>query len=123
MQIDSGTLARGSTGNATWFMNQIFEPELIFFWVSGKVSGDTETHMAIGYWHKTPSSTLDGTVQTSNGKSSETRAKTLSHYAATTEKVAFTCTGVGSGALAGEFYLNHTAVDANYNIHWMALAS
>ena len=118
MQIDSGTFARSTTGNATYLMNQSFTPELIFFYATGKTSGDTETHTALGYWHKTPSASLDGTVQSSSGKSSETRAKTFSHYAGTTEKIAFTVTGVD----VGEYTLNFTAADVNYNIHVLLIA-
>lgn len=117
MNVDSGTFARGSTGNQTLLMNNAFVPSLIMFYVTGKTSGDTEAHIAIGYWHGS-----DGTVQASAGKSSETRAKTLSHYAGTTEKLAFTVTGVGSGGTLGEIYINWTAVDANYNVHYIAMA-
>lgn len=115
MNIDSGTLAKSGTGNATWIMNLNFEPELILFFLSGKTSGDTENHEAIGYWH----GGTDGTLQASSGKSSETRSKAMSHFAATTEKVAFTVTGTD----VGEFSTNHTAADVNYNVHWLAIAS
>lgn len=114
MNVDSGTLSKSGTGNETYLMNQSFTPSVIMFFVSGK-SSDTENHIAIGYWH---TGGLDGTLQVSNGKSSQTRAKTLSHFESTTEKVAFTCTGVASG----QFTLNHTAGDANYLIHWLAMA-
>lgn len=121
MNISSGTLAKatGFTGSSTFLMNENFTPELIFFFVTGKTSGDTETHGAIGYWHAIPSSSADGTVQHSSGKSSETRTKTLSHYAGTTEKIAFTVTGVASGG----YTLNFTASDSNYNIHRICIAS
>lgn len=119
MNISSGTFARSTTGSATFLMNEAFTPELIFFWVTGKTSGDTETHVAVGYWHTIPSSSADGTLQASSGKASETRTKTLSHYAGTTEKIAFTVTGVASG----EYTLNFTAADVNYNIHRLCIAS
>lgn len=112
MIVDSGTFARASTGNATYIMNESFTPILILFFVSGLTSGDTETHFSIGYYHG-----LDGTLQASSGKSSETRTKALSHYAGTIEKIAFTVTDVDEG----EFSLNYTAADVNYNIHFLAL--
>lgn len=115
MNIDSGTFARATTGSATYIMNNNFVPELIFFYATGKTSADTETHIALGYWHGGP----DGTLQASNGKSSETRSKSFSHYAGTTEKIAFTVTGV----ISGEYTLNYTAADSNYNIHALLIAS
>lgn len=118
MVCDSGTFARASTGNATFlFPNESFDPSILLFWVAGKTSGDTETHFTQGYWHKTTSATLDGTLQASSGKSSETRSKTLSHYAGTTEKIAFTVTGTA----AGEFSVNFTAADSSYNMHFLAI--
>lgn len=117
MNADSGTFARATTGTAIYAMNQNFTPKVIFFFASGK-SADTETHMAIGYWHNDGSGALDGTLQASSGKSSETRSKTLSHYAGTTEKLGFTVTGVD----VGEFTLNWSAADSAYNVHWLAFA-
>lgn len=122
MNISSGTLAKatGFTGSATFVMNESFTPEIIIFLVSGKTSGDTEPHLTIGYWHALPAgSSADGTVQEASSKSSETRTKTLSHYAGNVEKIAFTVTGVASG----EYTLNFTASDSLYNIHRICLAS
>lgn len=121
MQISSGTLAKatGFTGNATFLMNEQFTPELIFFKVSGKVSGDTETHIADGYWHVLPTGSADGTLQASATRSSETRTKTLSHYAGNVEKIGFTVTSVG----VGEYTLNFTASNDAYNIHRICIAS
>lgn len=115
MTVDSGTFARSTTGSTTYLMNQSFTPALLFFFVTGKTSADTETHGAIGYYG---TGALDGTLQFSSGKSSETRAKTLSHYAGTVEKIAFTVTSI---ATPGEFSVNYTAADVNYNIHWIAI--
>jgi hypothetical protein len=42
----------------------------------------------------------------------------MSFYAGTTEKIAFTVTSVA----AGEFTLNYTAADVNYNIHQISMA-
>lgn len=121
MNISSGTFAKvtGFVGTTTFLMNESFIPEMIFFFVSGKTSGDTEPHQAIGYWHAIPSGSADGTVQEASSKSSETRTKTLSHYAGGTEKIGFTVTGVA----AGQYTLNFTASDVNYNIHRLCLAS
>ena len=114
MNINSGTFSRNGAGSVTYIMPGSFTPELMHFWIAGK-SGDTETHIAVGYWH----GGTDGTLQASAGKSSETRTKAMSHYAGTVEKVAFTVTSVD----VGEFTLNDTASDVNYTIHWMAQAS
>lgn len=121
MQISSGTLAKatGFTGSATFLMNESFIPEIIIFFVSGKTSGDTEPHLAIGYWHKLPTGSADGTVQEAASKSTETRTKTLSHYAGNVEKIGFTVTGVA----AGEYTVNFTASDSLYNIHRICIAS
>jgi hypothetical protein len=115
MTIESGTFARATTGSVTYLYNDpTFVPSMITFYVSGKVSGDTENHFAVGYWH----GGTDGTLQASAGRSSSTRLKTLSHYAGTVEKIAFTVTGVAPG----EFTLNYTAADVNYNIHQVSMA-
>lgn len=121
MQIDSGTLARatGVLGTGTYLMNLLFLPEIMIFIISGKTSGDTETHMSVGYWHQTPSGSLDGTLQASAGKSSETRAKTMSHLAGTVEKIAFIC----AATIPGEFDLTWSKSDSAYNVHWIGIAS
>lgn len=115
MNVDSGTFARNTTGSVTYLMNDAFTPHLLTFRLAGKTSGDTEAHVAVGYWH---TDGLDGTLQASNGKSSETRSKAMSHYAGTTEKIAFTVTSVASG----EFTINWSAADSAYNVHWIAQA-
>ncbi len=113
--VESGAFARNGTGSVTYLYNDpTFMPSIITFYVSGKVSGDTENHFAVGYWH----GGTDGTLQASAGKSSSTRTKAMSHYAGTTEKIAFTVTSVA----AGEFTLNYTAADVNYNIHQISMA-
>ncbi len=112
MNTDSGTISHNGSGSSSYLMNISFTPAVIFFFVSGRTSGDTEDHMAIGYYHGS-----DGTVQASAGKSSETRSKTLSHYAGTVEKINFVVTGVSSG----QFDITYTSCDVNYNIHWLAL--
>lgn len=115
MTIESGTFARATTGGVTYLYNSgSFVPSFIQFYITGKTSGDTETHLAIGYWH----GGTDGTLQASAGKSSETRTKAMSFYAGTVEKIAFTVTSVAPG----EFTLNYTAADVNYNIHQISMA-
>lgn len=115
MNVQSGTFARATTGSVTYlYADSGFTPTVIQFYITGKTSGDTETHIGIGYWH----GGTDGTLQASAGKSSETRTKAMSFYAGTVEKIAFTVTSVA----AGEFTLNYTAADVNYNIHQLSMS-
>ena len=123
MTIDGGTFARSTTGSPTYLLpnESGMTPKVIIYSISGKTSGDVENHRSLGWGFASTDMVTQNFGDTTGGKSTDSSSKVISHWSrvsgAITEKIAATLTSVD----VGEFTMNFTAADVNYNIHFLAI--